>query len=146
MMITTGFLGPPEVLRLTIPAESNQQDLFCLRQFAQTPRNFIAIHARQSNIEKNDLWFKYLRHLNSGKPVHCGLNCMSLQFQQHPGGHGCVSVIFYDKDALCEGCLLGCDRLCHRQGNLHFGNNRQTDNELATLIQPLTFRLDIPAL
>ncbi len=67
MMIKASFFGLPEVFRLTIPAEGDQQDLPGLGQFAQTPCDFISIHDRQANIKNNDLWFKCLCCLNAGR-------------------------------------------------------------------------------
>ena len=70
MMIKTGFPGLPEVLRLAISAESDQQDFFRLRQLAQTPRHLISIYAGQPDVKENDLRFEYLRCLDAGKTVN----------------------------------------------------------------------------
>ena len=104
----------------------------------QTPRDFIAIHLRQPNIEEYDFGFQFLRCTESAGRSICGGDLVTLKLQHHREGiRGVFVVIDHEDSAPWRGeagtLPVWCTGVLHR---------RQVDCHSSTPSYPSAVRAD----
>ena len=58
MMIETGFPRAADIAVLAVARQSDQKDVLCASREAQAAGHFVAVHARQADVQQHDLGLK----------------------------------------------------------------------------------------
>lgn len=132
--VEAGFFGACAVIGSPPTCQRNQRRFFQPRHLPQSLGDFVTIHARQSDIQKDDMGTEFSSRLQRLMAIVRNEGYVPEKIQQ--GGHRIcrVDIVVDNKNSQADGA-----RACVNARGLHFGGfllsgvKRQLNNESASL-------------
>jgi hypothetical protein len=129
VQVEASFLGPDSIIGLAIARQGNQSDHRASRSPPNLPGNLIAIELRKTNVDQGDLRPGVKDKAETGSPICCHLDVMTVERQKCPEHLARIGMIFdHDDPAWARGTELAIWRGGHGRSR-----EREADDELAPL-------------
>lgn len=94
-------LRAPPILVPAVAGHGNQQDLLQPRELAQPPRDLVAVHARQPDIQENDLGAEFHGQGQSLRTILSDTYVVPGAGQEQSRRLGGIRIVVDNKDAPC---------------------------------------------